>query len=174
MRLKLALKGWIALIAVLALTSGGLAYATHRVFDVGVTGSVQVQIKVPEGVEVYEDSTLQMAVSSLAFEDVIPRGPNVVVNPGPIKVWVQNHTFQAVQVDVDDDYVVGPNGVDVTAVFGPTSGDLQPKALNAFELQPEGTSGDGIEGYVGLQFSENQPAQYGFNVIFRAILPPPP
>ena len=154
--------------------SGGLAYATHRVFEVGITGNVDVQIKVPDGVEVYEDSTLQTVVVSLAFQDVIPQGPNVVVNPSPIKVWVQNHTFQAVQVDVGDDYVVGPNGVDVTALFGPTSGDLQPKALNSFALQPEGSSGDGMEGYVGLQFSENEPAQYGFNVIFRAVLPPPP
>ena len=174
MKLRLTLKTWIVIIAGVFLLSGGLAYAGHAVFDVNVTATVEVQLKVPEGIQVYEDGTLQNVVASLVFDDVAMPLEGPVVNPDFIPVFVQNHTFEAVEVGVDDDYVVGPNGVDITTLFGPTTGSLQTSPGNVFTLQPEGASGDGIPGYVGIHFTQNSPATYSFNIVFKAVLPSPP
>ena len=148
--------GFLALIAAI-----GVVYATQVAFDRSITATWTVLISGDEPIQVYEAdgvtpvTEIDFGVSFMDFFGNISAPTHPVV--------VKNHSATHVRV-----VVTGDMADDVLPLFGHGSGDLSEAPSNAFTLQPQGQSGDSIEGLVGLRLLRATTGDKVATIIFRA------
>ena len=148
MKRLLTIKGMIAVGVVALILAGSVAYAAHLVFNVNLTGSVQVSLSSDEPIQLFSED----GVTRINDGDVIDFGAAEVDffgrGPVPLKgpFFVKNISNGPVRVVVSGDL-----RDDILPLFGPTPADLRPAPHNAFILPGPG-EGDTVEGYLGLRF----------------------
>ncbi len=155
------LKGVITLAVMAALVAGGVIYATQRVFDVNITGNVDLivvgdPIQILSGDGVTPINTGEPLEFGRAAIDFFGRGPVPVRGP----FYTKNLSNGPVLVIVTGDF-----GNGIVPLFGPTTGDLKPAPANAFRLE---RSGDTMMGYLGLKFLAPSTGSKQTTIIFRA------
>ncbi len=141
--------------------AGSVIYATHLVFDVNITGSVNLitggdPIQILSGddrISIVSGDSLDFGTAVLDF---FGRGPVPVRGP----IYVTNVSNGPVIVVVTGDF-----RNDIVPLFGRTTGDLKPPPANAFRLD---RSGDMMVGYLGLKFLAPSTGIKQTTIIFRA------
>lgn len=159
MRRILSIRGVIAAGALIVLLAAGVTYAATRMFDVAITGTVNLIVS-GDAIEVRSGDTRIQSGFTLDFGtaevDFFGRGPVPVRGPFQVKN-VSNGPVHVV--------VTGGASSGILPLFGPTTGDLEPGPDNAFTLA---ASGDMKTGYLGLQFLSLNTGSRQTAIIFRA------
>ena len=150
-----------ALFALLA----GIAYALIEI-QRDIPASVTVQLRVPDGVEVYSNAELTQTADLLDFGVVELDVFGTPSGDTPVPLWVANLSNSNISLRVVDDFLIG----EVLIGFG--GAELRPSPEHAIVLEP----GQVMDGQVALTFSEVVGGPHQFNVSFVAegpIVPTP-
>ena len=139
-------KGGMILVLAAALLAVGVAYATHQVFDVNLTGNVQLSISATDPLQVFSGD----GVTQLNSGDAINFGAADVDFWGTGPVPTQRVLVVNTSNTVEQVVVTGDGGDGVVPVFGPTPEEMVPWPDHVFLLQRQGISGDRMWGYLGL------------------------
>ena len=167
MRYILTIKGGIALAVVVMLLAAAAIYAGHLVFDVNITGNVQLAISTADPLEVYLVSPDDSLVL-LSGGDTINFGLATVdywdTAPTPLKKVAVKNTANTPELVI----VTGDLGDGILPLFGLTKASLKPAPDNEFRLEPAGMSGDMTTGWLGLKFLDLSTGSKRTTIIFRA------
>ena len=148
-------------VALLLVLSAGAAYALTELVLKEVGGSVTVNLKVPDGIQVYSDGALTQPVDSLDFGEIKVNVFGKVLQPTRIPVWVENQSNSVVGLRLGDDFASGE------VLFGFGGGPVKPSPEHAIELEP----GQVVAGEVGLRVFEGVDGAHKFTVFFIATRP---
>ena len=154
---RLNLKTVALLIAIFSVVSAGIAYALIE-FSRDVPASVTVELRFPDGIEVYSDAGLTQPVELLDFGEVEVDVFGTVGPQTPIPVWVENLSSSMVRLRVVDDFLIG----EVLMGFG--GDEPRPAPEHAIELAPDQV----VDGQVALRFSETVEGPHQFVISFVA------
>ena len=173
MKRLLTIKGMVVVGVIAMIVAGSVAYAA-QLFNLNLTGSVQVGISSSEPIQLFaEDGITRINDGDnidfgAAEVDFFGRGPLPVRGPFVVKN-ISNGPVQ-VQVTGGD-----PEGA-IVPLFGPGPGDLEPAPDNTFILAAPG-EGDTVEGFLGLRFLAPSAGNKQIPVVFTAtelgVSPPP-
>ena len=152
----LNLKAWALVIGVLSATSIGIAFALIE-FQRDLPASVTVQLRVPDGIEVYLDAELTQTADLLDFGVLEVDVFGTSSGDTPVPLWVTNLSNSNVSLRVVDDLLIG----EVLIGFG--GAELTPSPEHAIVLEP----GQVVEGQVALRFSEVVEGLHQFTVSLR-------
>ena len=160
MKKLLNLKSGTAVVAILFVLAGGLAYAlTEVVRDVDT--SVTVKLKVPDGIEVYSDAGLTNRTTLLDFGLVQADVFGTVSEPPTIDVWVKNLSNSVVELRLEDDFDIGE------VLFGFEGREPLPSSRLSIVMEPEQV----LQGEVGLRLTRGVEGRHDFTTSFIATGP---
>ena len=153
----LNLKAWALVIGVLSVASIGIVFALIE-FQRDLPASVTVELRVPDGVEVYLDAELTQTADLLDFGVVELDFFGTPSGDTPVPLWVANLSNSSISLRVVDDLLIG----EVLIGFG--GAELRPSPEHTIILEP----GQVVDGRVGLRFSETVAGPHQFTVSFVA------
>ena len=138
------------LVAVISVVvAGGIVWALVQITeDVGAI--VTLEVRAPDGIEVYLDEGLETRAETIAFAPVQVDVFGTVSDSEDVPVWVYNRSLSAVQVSLDDDLDLAD------VVFeGAQEGSL---------VEPDGV----LPGTLSLEFGDGVPGTFDFTIFFQA------
>ncbi len=130
-------------------TLGGVALALTQITR-EVPASVNVQVKTPDGIEVYLDPGLTQVADSLGFGDIQVDAFGTVSEPVAVPVWIHNRSYSKVELSLSDDF----EAADVTIL-----GEDPTPILQAGEAMP-------VE--LVLVFHQGVQGNFSFTIFFNA------
>ena len=153
----------LLILAVVLMASAGIVYAVAPFFR-EVTATLTLNLKVPDGIEVFEDADLQNPMDLLEFGeatvDVFGSTPD-----GPIVLaYIHNLSFSKIRLSVDDDFEHGE------VLIAPKGEDPVPSSDNIIELDPD----EVLEAQVGVRVTNAIAGDHQFTVTFVAEGPVEP
>ena len=120
MRRLLNLKGAAVLALVLAMLAGGAIYATHRIFEVSITGEVPLNVSAEDPLQIFSGDGTTPIVSGDTLKFGTVELDSWGTGPVPVKKVLVVNTSQTPERVV----VVCDGGDDVVPVFGPAPEEL--------------------------------------------------
>ena len=158
MNLRITTRKIILVVAAMSLLTTGVVFALVQVTK-DVTATVTVNLKLPDGIEVYANENLSQVVNQLNFGEVVVDKFGTMVQPSSVPIWVKNWSASTVRLDLDDDFGTG----DVLFAFA--GENPMPLSERDVFLEPEGV----LPGEVSLRF-DAAPAEdeHNFTVFFNA------
>ena len=156
--------GTLVIGALFALVAG-IAYALIEI-QRDVPATVTVQLRVPDGVEVYLDEELTQTADLLDFGVLEVDVFGTSSGDTPVPLWVTNLSNSDISLTVVDDLLIGE------VLMGFAGAELRPSPDHAIILAP----GQVVGGRVALRFSETVAGPHQFTVSFLAegpIVPTP-
>ncbi len=172
MKRIMTLKAGILLGLVAVLLAAGAAYATHLlvVFNVDLAGSVPVTVSTEDPLHVFSGD----GVTRLNSGDAINFGGTEVDFWGTAQTPLQEVFLTNTSNTPEQVTVTGASGDGLGVLFGTRPDDLKPAPDHAFVLEPQGTTGDTLMGWVGLSLSDLTPGTKQTTITFRATEPGSP